>query len=297
MKFSQRIGKTNVREAIQIESIDEALKNRLWNVILKDFFNKLQEYTSYGVDGSQKNTIFKLIWTEFFNGRADMVRQYNSIHHYDFSDRSFSYNAVFEYLNQWFFDTQWYEIYDLIEFLARLDNRVLHFGFIKSCNDALEREMAGYRIIDEKVVQITSEEEIAAVEEAIHSSSRWRSVNTHLGTALTYLSNRKGPDYRNSIKESISAVEAFCIILTGDSKATLGKALAKIERDYRMHGSLKSAFNALYGYTSDEGGIRHALLEDDTPITMEDAKFMLVSCSAFINYLKAKVGSNAHIMG
>ncbi|SFC83229.1 hypothetical protein SAMN05421747_13311 [Parapedobacter composti] len=290
MKFSQRIGKTGIREVIQIESIDKALKNRLWNVILRDFFNRLQDYTSYGVGESQKDTIFKLIWTEFFNERSDIVRQYNGSHYYDFSDRSFSYQAVFKYLNSWFFDAQWYEIYDLVEFLARFDNQSLHFGFIKSCNEALKREMAGYRIIDEKVVQVTSEEEIAAVEKAINSSSRWQSVNTHLSTALTYLSDRKRPDYRNSIKESISAVEAFCIILTGDSKATLGKALAKIEADYKMHGSLKSAFSALYGYTSDEGGIRHALLEDDTPITMEDAKFMLISCSAFINYLMVKVG-------
>jgi len=46
---------------------------------------------------------------------------------------------------------------------------------------------------------------------------------------------------------------------------------------------------ALYGYTSDSGGIRHALSDEDVTPTFEDAKFMLVSCSAFINYLKAKM--------
>lgn len=49
------------------------------------------------------------------------------------------------------------------------------------------------------------------------------------------------------------------------------------------------AFAALYGYTSDSGGIRHSLLEDDISVSFEDAKFMLVSCSAFINYLKIKI--------
>jgi len=44
---------------------------------------------------------------------------------------------------------------------------------------------------------------------------------------------------------------------------------------------------AIYGYTSDEGGIRHAMLEEKI-IDFEDAKFMLVSCSAFINYLIMK---------
>ena len=46
----------------------------------------------------------------------------------------------------------------------------------------------------------------------------------------------------------------------------------------------------LYGYASDKGGIRHAegLFESD--VTFEEAKFMLVSCSAFINYLIAEFG-------
>ena len=52
---------------------------------------------------------------------------------------------------------------------------------------------------------------------------------------------------------------------------------------------MKKAFTCLYGYTSDSGGIRHALTEDDVVPNFEDAKFMLVSCSAFINYLIAKV--------
>ena len=51
---------------------------------------------------------------------------------------------------------------------------------------------------------------------------------------------------------------------------------------------MKNAFSALYGYASDSGGIRHKLLEDDINVKMEDAKFMLITCSAFINYLKAK---------
>lgn len=115
-----------------------------------------------------------------------------------------------------------------------------------------------------------------------------KAVETHLRTALDYISNRENPEYRNSVKESISAVESFCSIMTGDGKATLGKALTQIEQSHKIHGALKEAFSSLYGYTSDSGGIRHSLLEDDVNVTLGDAKFMLVSCSAFINYLKTK---------
>ena len=47
------------------------------------------------------------------------------------------------------------------------------------------------------------------------------------------------------------------------------------------------AFNMLYGYTSDANGIRHAGNIGGPSSTFEEAKFMLVSCSAFVNYLIA----------
>ena len=47
------------------------------------------------------------------------------------------------------------------------------------------------------------------------------------------------------------------------------------------------AFLSLYGYTSDENGIRHGGI-DFTNAPSEDAKYMLISCSAFINYLIQK---------
>ncbi len=66
-------------------------------------------------------------------------------------------------------------------------------------------------------------------------------------------------------------------------KATLGDAL-KLLKD-KIHPAMKSAFEKLYGYTSDANGIRHSNgLE--RKFTFEEAKYMLISCSAFVNYLK-----------
>lgn len=44
------------------------------------------------------------------------------------------------------------------------------------------------------------------------------------------------------------------------------------------------------GYTSDEGGIRHAEGLFESNVTFEEAKYMLVSCCAFVNYLIAEYG-------
>jgi len=86
----------------------------------------------------------------------------------------------------------------------------------------------------------------------------------------------------------LSAVEALCILLTGQKKAKLGQALKLLKQNkIEIHQALEKSFSNLYGYTSDADGIRHALLEDPN-LDFEDAKFMLVSCSAFVSYLIEK---------
>lgn len=54
-------------------------------------------------------------------------------------------------------------------------------------------------------------------------------------------------------------------------------------RDY--YSAMKSAFNILYGYISDAKGIHHAGDIGGPSSTFDEAKFMLVSCCTFINYL------------
>ncbi len=63
--------------------------------------------------------------------------------------------------------------------------------------------------------------------------------------------------------------------------------MKEVEARIGLHGALKEGFSNLYGYTSSAEGIRHALL-DESELSFEDAKFMLVSCSAFVNYLIVK---------
>ena len=56
-----------------------------------------------------------------------------------------------------------------------------------------------------------------------------------------------------------------------------------------MHPALKQAFANLYGYTSDEEGIRHALLEEAVSRSGQDeAVFMLGACASFASYLARK---------
>ncbi|PTB96338.1 hypothetical protein C9994_07780 [Marivirga lumbricoides] len=278
MRFSQRIGKFPVRNKFQIEYIDEILTTRLWNNIL-EFFSKLSQ-NSFPGEKSELEIVCLNVWKNYLHLRADEIER---------TKRGISISVFLRRLKLNFITGRWHEKYDLIEFLSEIDSKIYGSQFTKNCNDSLKIEMAGYRIIQNSVVQITSDEEIVELEEVLENTSPWKSVNEHLKTAIDYLSSRIQPDYRNSVKESISALESLCIILTGDRNVTLGKALKEIEKRYTIHKGLKQAFSALYGYASDSGGIRHSLQEDDIVVTFEDAKFVLVSCSAFINYLKVKM--------
>ena len=155
-------------------------------------------------------------------------------------------------------------------------------------NHVFEREYVGYRFVNGWVTPITGDIEIKAIEKASNNSPQ--QVKEHFEKALKLLSDRVAPDYENSIKESISAVEAECNLIYG-KKGTLGDTLSKLEKEHKanIHPSLRSAFDKLYGYTSDGKGIRHAGTIGGPDATFAEAEFMIIACSAFVNYLRCNM--------
>lgn len=179
------------------------------------------------------------------------------------------------------------EVFDFIQLVCKYcrDNQSL----INELNSIFEEEYVGYRFIDGRIVPITDKNEIEAIEEACNN--KFEGTRAHIKKAVGFLADREHKDYKNCIKESISAVESICSIVVGNEKATLGQAIKRLEDSgLVIHTALKNAFSNLYGYTSDEGGVRHANGMFESDVTFEEAKFMLVSCSAFVNYLIANYG-------
>jgi hypothetical protein len=91
---------------------------------------------------------------------------------------------IFEFLRAHYFQCKWFEVYDFVEFVA--DNYPFSDkkSFVTACNIALQTEMSAYRLVDGKITQITAEEEIAEIEEAIHGGVS--PVRTHLGEHLNF---------------------------------------------------------------------------------------------------------------
>lgn len=162
---------------------------------------------------------------------------------------------------------------------------------VQMYNSVFEKEYVGYRFVGEKILPITNELERAAIEATLNSD--FQKVQQHLKKAVAFLADRISPDYANSIKESISAVERMCSIILGKS-FPLGDALKKLEKCGIITNSrLKESFEKLYAYTNSSSGIRHAGQLDGPDATFEEAEFMLVTCSAFVNYLTSLYSKKA----
>lgn len=277
VRFSERMGLVEVRSALQTDEMSIELRNSLWNVLDRNIWQAKGFLLKSG-GMPDMEPFSQVLWSEFFKRPVD-------------ERPNGAYNQL-QAIRNFYFGAQWSGVYDFVEFCLWLTQVERFKSLPDRINAVLERELSGYRLIEKKFVPVTDENEIEAIEVALQQSP-YKGARSHLGQALRLLSNKLDPDYRNSIKESISAVEAACREFTCEPKATLGDALKVIGQQGKMHAALRNGLSAIYGYTSDEGGIRHAMLEEPH-LTQADAKYFLVMCSGFVNYLAEKAASGAN---
>lgn len=271
-RYSERNGYKSVSETIIFQEITNPLENAICSC-----YDRLYSYMrNHCHSDNYYWGLQRYLWTRYLDERE--------------GDYSYGYNVIIHYLKNPI--KKWYEKFDIIEetlyFLREKMDTVVYrttcFNYFKNdLNNEFERLNVGHRIIDEFITDIISNSEIESIDTALLQSAD--SVKEHFQNSLMLYAQRPEADYRNSIKESISAVEAYCRIKTGEN--TLGKALKKLEDNgITIHSRLKSAFEQLYAYTNDgDTGIRHALIEAESVPTSAEALFMLVSCTAFVNYL------------
>ena len=269
--FSERLGYKPVK-VIQFESVNETLRNRIWNLFyLADIqrgglSSKRVQKALTGQPPIEDLVIDKLGFTL-------------SVAEVKFE------NKKLKLLQEHLLNCLWNEVYEFVEAHVASVDEEDRSQRMQEYNVLFETEKSAYRFVNGELALITNKEEIVTLENA--SETPYGAVNKHIKKAISFYSDVSSPDYENSIKESISAVEAMCCIITGKN-ATLNKAVENLKNHgVHIHPCLEKAFVSLYAYTCDEKGIRHAGI-DFVNASAEDAKYMLVSCSAFVNYLIEK---------
>lgn len=283
MLFSQRIGKKPANKLTQREALDQDLRVKIWNVLQIMLWDKWEpEPSAYSVnsrssDARQIDRMIEFLWFNFFKLPLDQLPPFKS---------SRGSASAYDILRKLVMDAQWYDVFDLVEMLLRACPKNWVDGLRDFLNQVLQDENSAYRITDLHFVEITDENEIKAFEQATAST---RPDAEHLKRALELLTDRKSPDYRNSMKESISAVESVCQEITGMPSATLNDCLKLIKKRHTLHPAFEGSLVKLYGFTSDAGGIRHAMTDETEKPTFADAKYMIVACAALVNYFRTVI--------
>lgn len=281
--FSERYNYVKPSDVIIRERITPELQNAICSCY-DQLDNDLRDIRSYGYAADEDYMeMEKFLWTYFLNQR----------------EAKFSNDRTYHVVATLFVEdpkNAWYKKLDIIEVSIRYlrekgrnDYKINDCTnrFISALNSAFERLHFAYRIVDDEIVEINSQEEIQSIETALKEAPE--NIKEHLSRALENYAKRPEGDYRNSIKESISAVEAWCREKTGEN--TLGAALNRLESNgIVIPPILKQAFDKLYAYTNQKDtGIRHALMDTSYVPQAEEAMFMLVSCCTFLNYLNRKI--------
>lgn len=282
MKFSDRMGITKPSLSLYVDSMPAELRTSLWN-----FIYEICQVS----DGS--------LWGKLIKVTARDFRKFDL---HDLPSRPWE---VVSWMKDYYYSLAWHEVYNYLEFFASKYYELTHgnlgaftdtrgreralIGIQNSFNAILEREFSGYRFVSGVLVPITDKVELSEVSSAVNNlvGHGLDGARIHIQTALSLFAKRPTPDYRNSIKEAISAIESICKLLGENKGSGIDIAIRALDQKTNIHGSLRVGFEKMYGYTSDENGIRHAML-DDPNVGFPEAKFMIVACSAFANYLAVK---------
>ena len=279
LTFSQREGYDPLPKPLQLGELPDEARTGIWNV-LYDYMDKSKKTLAYGnVYRVMADGVWEVI-----------LRDVYACHDNNGLDEwSEDFGRVVPWIRDRLKQEPFNRVFDFIQFVMRHDQCPPEF--ITGLSNSFRRFQLAY-IIDPgpppSIFPATTTEE---GNELRRNLAELRSAG--LDGCLSQL--RKASkcidedDSAGGVRESIHAVESVARQIDPEASKTLGPALTSLEKRSTLHPALKRAFDNLYGYTSDEQGIRHALLDKAAAnVTVDEAVFMLGACASFASYLWRK---------
>ena len=278
ISFSQKYGYEEIPRPLNLEELPKEARTRIWNL----FYDRLGKTTRSGdvfetYIGPPWDEIFHTIHTTFYSLPLDEWDPDFEHFRKKLRERILSESIPFN------------KVFDLIQCVMR--HPLCPRKFITRMRNVFSESRLAYTLDfgpPPTIVPAVTAQEGAAIVESLQSLRKGgldASV-IHLGRASTYINEGKWAD---SVRESIHAVESVARQLDPNAAKTLGPALNSINRQRKLHPAFQQAFERLYGYTNDEQGIRHPLLDQaDAEVGQDEAVFMLGACASFASYLLRK---------
>ena len=273
LSFSQANGYEELPQPLALEEISDDARRKLWDLLWDSAW-----YESRGtpVLDSAWIDLFKSSHREFLELPAD-----------EYKPDPLTLRNRYKSIILWNLPLN--RLFDLWQVFLRHDS--CPWSFIEGTVDIFKECRLAY-VVDTfdppTILPAATPQEGEALQYALRQlrEENYSGAETHLREAGIQIN---GGEWAESVRESIHAVESVARVLDPRDANTLDSALKSLEKQIRIHPALKDAFSKLYGYTADEKGIRHSLLEDDTsPVDRDEAMFMLGACASFVTYLLGK---------
>lgn len=275
LTFSQAYGYEELPKQLKLEELSEEARTKLWNLLYRRLHKtRILHPIGSSYVGRPWASVFEDIHVDFLALPAD---EFNN---------EFGYLCRF-YRHRLTHDS-FHMVFDLL--LAIMRHPGCPQDFCQSIATTFDRCRLAY-VVDltppATIYPAVTKEEGEAVLRATADLGKagLAGAVSHLRKASECISQG---DYPGAVRESIHAVESAARQIDPNAK-TLGPALKSLERAGALHPALEKAFSNLYGYTSDEQGIRHALIDNQQAnVAQDEAVFMLGACASFSSYLARK---------
>ncbi|MBD8620115.1 hypothetical protein IFT67_14390 [Sphingomonas sp. CFBP 13728] len=271
--FRQAQGLEPLPQPLQLEDLSREARILLW-----EKFDLLLPFGSYADESSGYDTVIGTEWNSVMR-RWHVRKLLLPSDEYDRRLKTVSAYSKFLILNR-----PYDEVFDYLTFIMRDENmKVMEPHFASSFAEA---RMA-YTIEDATIFPAATPEEGTSVRHAFEvlTASEFGGARSHLRLAGELISSG---DWAGGVRESIHAVESVAKVIDPSAK-TLSDALKKLANANAMNPNLKRGLEALYNYSSDEKGIRHAMVFNAQPnVDRADAVYMFGACAAFVSFLIAR---------
>ena len=281
LSFSEAQGYEGIPEPLKLEELSGTARTQIWNLLysyLDQSSRSTAVYYHKHIAGHWAK-ILKNVHCSFDNLAVDDWQT-------DFDTHRTKIRRHIE-------SDPFNRVFDRLQFILRDKNCSL--PFIRDLKRVFEKCSLAYTIDETRpptIFPVSTRVEGTTLIESLQTLRKagLEGSSSHLRNAAQNINQR---DWAGGVRESIHAVESVARKIDPKASRTLTPALKSIESQGTLHATLKKAFSQLYGYTSSEQGIRHALLDRESPdVGLDEAVFMLGACASFAGYLWRKHVAN-----
>lgn len=275
--FSEVHGYDQLPETLKLEDVPETARVQIWNVMYRHVGLGDQELmlSVMGITSPWKE-IFQTVHDRILGRPLDdleLVSPSNFARQYRQIIRELPFNKLF----------------DALQVIMRHPRCPREF--VQDISDCFRRNRLAYSVsvapIPTVFPAVTPEQAEATKRSLVDLyAAGLTPASNHLQKAIACIN---GGDFAGCVRESIHAVESVARRLDPNASKSLGPALKSLRKRAGLHPALESAFSKLYGYSSDEEGVRHSLVLKEMPLVdLEEALFMFGACASFCSYLWQK---------